>query len=134
MLEEEEDTGILASSGVSSTVTIVSATVVKATVVNSTSSQGRLVGVEVLLSTLLLIVFNVTVIVGNSMVILAVFTHKKLRPMTTNSFIVSLAAADLMVGIAVLPFSSTNQASTAHSLTPTEEGAMHTHTGRLKKR
>lgn len=64
---------------------------------------------ESLLSSLVLIVFNVTVIVGNSMVILAVFTHKKLRPMTTTSFIVSLAAADLMVGIAVLPFSSANQ-------------------------
>lgn len=72
---------------------------------------GLSVTVESLLSSLVLIVFNVTVIVGNSMVILAVFTHKKLRPMTTTSFIASLAAADLMVGIAVLPFSSANQVS-----------------------
>lgn len=116
LMLEEEETGFLAP-GFSATSTVASATVVKAPIVNTTSSEGRLFGVESLLSTFLLIVFNVTVIVGNSMVILAVFTHKKLRPTTTNSFIVSLAAADLMVGIAVLPFSSTNQARTPPSHT-----------------
>lgn len=58
-----------------------------------------------------LAVFNGTVVLGNSLVILAVFTHSKLRPTTTNKFIVSLAVADLLVGIAVLPFSSANQVS-----------------------
>ena len=43
------------------------------------------------------------------MVIMAVFTHSKLRSMTTNKFIVSLAVADLMVGLVVLPFSSANE-------------------------
>jgi len=52
------------------------------------------------------------VVVGNSLVVTAVFTHAKLRRSTTNRFIVSLAAADLMVGLLVLPFSSANEVST----------------------
>jgi len=55
------------------------------------------------------ICLNLTIIVGNMMVIMAVFTHSKLRSMTTNKFIVSLAFADLMVGVVVLPFSSSNE-------------------------
>lgn len=49
---------------------------------------------------------NVLVIVGNCLVIAAVFSSHKLRSVT-NFFIVSLAVADLLVGIAVLPFSAT---------------------------
>ncbi|XP_031618115.1 octopamine receptor Oamb isoform X2 [Contarinia nasturtii] len=49
---------------------------------------------------------NVLVIVGNCLVIAAVFCSHKLRSVT-NFFIVSLAVADLLVGIAVLPFSAT---------------------------
>jgi len=49
------------------------------------------------------------VVVGNSLVVTAVFTHAKLRRSTTNRFIVSLAIADLMVGLLVLPFSSANE-------------------------
>lgn len=48
---------------------------------------------------------NVLVIVGNCLVIAAVFCSHKLRSVT-NFFIVSLAVADLLVGLAVLPFSS----------------------------
>jgi len=59
-----------------------------------------------------LICLNLVIIVGNVMVIMAVFTHSKLRSMTTNKFIVSLAVADLMVGLVVLPFSSANEVST----------------------
>ena len=55
-----------------------------------------------------LIVFNLCVIGGNILVIVAVFTHSKLRSVT-NKFIVSLAVADLMLGVAVLPFSSANE-------------------------
>jgi len=58
-----------------------------------------------------LICLNIVVIIGNVMVIMAVFTHSKLRSMTTNKFIVSLAVADLMVGLVVLPFSSANEVS-----------------------
>lgn len=51
------------------------------------------------------------VVVGNSLVVTAVFTHAKLRRSMTNRFIVSLAIADLMVGLLVLPFSSANEVS-----------------------
>jgi len=61
---------------------------------------------KVLASLLILAFINVAVIVGNCLVILAVFISTKLRTVT-NLFIVSLAVADLMVGIAVLPFSAT---------------------------
>ncbi|XP_060527764.1 octopamine receptor Oamb [Cylas formicarius] len=56
------------------------------------------------LSVLLLI--NVMVIVGNCLVIAAVCCSSKLQLAVTNIFIASLAVADLMVGVAVLPFSS----------------------------
>jgi len=51
---------------------------------------------------------NLVVIVGNSLVIAAVFTYRKLRTIT-NTFIVSLAVADLLLGAVVLPFSSVNE-------------------------
>jgi len=54
-------------------------------------------------------VIDTLVVVGNSLVVTAVFTHAKLRRSTTNRFIVSLAVADLMVGLLVLPFSSANE-------------------------
>jgi len=62
-----------------------------------------------------LIVLDLLVVVGNSLVVTAVFTHAKLRRSTTNRFIVSLAAADLMVGLLVLPFSSANEVSSLHT-------------------
>ncbi|XP_050435937.1 probable G-protein coupled receptor No9 [Adelges cooleyi] len=53
------------------------------------------------LSFIALIVF-----IGNTLVVAAVFNSSKLRS-PTNTFIVSLAVSDLMVGVAVLPFSAT---------------------------
>jgi len=61
---------------------------------------GRLASLTVLL------LITVMVIVGNCLVIAAVFMSSKLRSVT-NLFIVSLAVADLMVGLTVLPFSAT---------------------------
>ncbi|XP_063233343.1 octopamine receptor Oamb [Bacillus rossius redtenbacheri] len=58
-----------------------------------------------LASLLVLGVIDVMVVVGNCLVIAAVFMSSKLRSVT-NLFIVSLAVADLMVGVAVLPFSA----------------------------
>ena len=55
-----------------------------------------------------LIAFNLVVVVGNSLVVLAVFTTRKLRTVT-NMFIVSLACADLLLGVCVLPYSSANE-------------------------
>lgn len=60
---------------------------------------------HLLLSLSVLALINVMVIVGNCLVIAAVFCSSKLRSVT-NLFIVSLAVADLLVGVAVLPFSS----------------------------
>merc|ERR1740128_206930 len=48
---------------------------------------------------------NVLVLLGNCLVVLAVFLDQRLRTVT-NLFIVSLAMADLSVGLAVLPFSA----------------------------
>ncbi|CAG9815229.1 unnamed protein product [Phaedon cochleariae] len=61
---------------------------------------------QLLLSLSVLAMINVMVIVGNCLVIAAVYCSSKLRSVT-NFFIVSLAVADLMVGVAVLPFSAT---------------------------
>ena len=47
---------------------------------------------------------NIAVVLGNSLVIAAVITTRKLRTVT-NIFIVSLACADLLLGFSVLPFS-----------------------------
>ncbi|RLU21006.1 hypothetical protein DMN91_007622 [Ooceraea biroi] len=55
---------------------------------------------------IVLAIVDVMVVLGNILVISAVFCTTKLRNVT-NMFIVSLAVADLMVGVAVLPFSAT---------------------------
>ncbi|CAG4970632.1 unnamed protein product [Colias eurytheme] len=55
-----------------------------------------------------LALIDVLVITGNCLVIAAVLCSSKLRSVT-NLFIVSLAVADLLVGLAVLPFSATRE-------------------------
>lgn len=52
----------------------------------------------------LLALINLIVIFGNILVIVAVYATEKLRTIT-NIFIVSLATADLMLGLFVLPYS-----------------------------
>lgn len=61
---------------------------------------------ESIVSLVILLCIDLVVIAGNTMVIMAVYYTSKLRTVT-NLFIVSLAVADLMVGVAVLPFSAT---------------------------
>ena len=56
----------------------------------------------------LLAVFSLVVVIGNVMVIIAVFKEIYLRTVT-NYFIVSLAIADVMVGGVVMPFSISNE-------------------------
>lgn len=78
---------------------------------NATACAALLENVQwtdpgLLTSLSILALINVMVIVGNCLVIAAVFCSSKLRSVT-NLFIVSLAVADLMVGVAVLPFSAT---------------------------
>lgn len=53
-----------------------------------------------------LILINILVVAGNTLVIVAVFSSVKLRSVT-NLFIVSLAVADMSLGFMVLPFSVT---------------------------
>ncbi|KAK3606069.1 hypothetical protein CHS0354_006417 [Potamilus streckersoni] len=52
---------------------------------------------------IVLCLFPVLTILGNGLVILAVLTHKRLKTVT-NVFVVSLAAADMLVAIFVMPF------------------------------
>ena len=72
---------------------------------------------EFLAPTITLILFNVVVVAGNSLVIIAVFTSKKLRGVT-NTYIVSLAFSDLFLGLLVLPFSSANEVRYSRSTLP----------------
>lgn len=51
----------------------------------------------------LLVLINLIVILGNILVIVAVYASAKLRNVT-NIFIVSLATADLLLGVLVLPY------------------------------
>nr|WNH96629.1 5-HT4 [Sinonovacula constricta] len=51
----------------------------------------------------LLFIFPCLTMLGNVMVIVAVLTHKRLQTVT-NAFVVSLAVADIMVAILVMPF------------------------------
>ncbi len=50
-----------------------------------------------------LILLIVLVIFGNFLVLLAVLIDRKLRSITTNKFIASLAISDLLVGAVVMP-------------------------------
>ncbi|CAH2097245.1 unnamed protein product [Euphydryas editha] len=63
---------------------------------------------------------------GNCLVIAAVLCSSKLRSVT-NLFIVSLAVADLLVGVAVLPFSATREVFKVGSFNylTKAEGLMH---------
>lgn len=60
--------------------------------------------IEEIITLVFLGIMNCIVIAGNILVILAVTFNPKLRTVT-NFFIVSLAVADLLVGLAVLPYS-----------------------------
>ncbi|KHN73777.1 Alpha-2B adrenergic receptor [Toxocara canis] len=53
----------------------------------------------------LLILLIAMIVFGNSLVVLAVVCDRKLRTITTNKFIASLAVSDLLVGIVVMPLS-----------------------------
>lgn len=65
------------------------------------------VRVEFFVSMFLFTVMTLAVICGNLLVVLAVVSTKRLRTLT-GYLILSLAMADLMVGVAVLPFSTIN--------------------------
>ena len=77
-------------------------------VTSSIDDSSSFTSVRFLAPVAALVAFNLIVIVGNSLVIAAVFTYRALRTVT-NTFIVSLAVADLLLGAVVLPFSSVNE-------------------------
>lgn len=58
-----------------------------------------------ILASVLLCAVVLLVLVGNTLVVAAVTTSRKLRTVT-NVFIVNLACADLLLGVLVLPFSA----------------------------
>lgn len=57
---------------------------------------------------LILIAISLITIFGNSLVIIAVISERNLKS-ATNYYIISLAVADLLVGLVVMPFNSLNQ-------------------------
>ena len=73
--------------------------------ISNTSVEGPPINLihAIMAGTVLAIVVLMTII-GNVLVLMAVFVNSHLRS-TTNYFIVNLAIADLLLGITVLPFS-----------------------------
>lgn len=78
---------------------------------NNELMQVKLRDPSVILTVICLVIINLTVIAGNTLVILAVSVSTKLRTVT-NFFIVSLAVADLMLGLTVVPYSLSLAVST----------------------
>lgn len=64
----------------------------------------------VIFAVICMIITNLVIIFGNVLVILSVFLYAKLRTVT-NFFIVSLAVADLLLGLSVVPYSLTQTVS-----------------------
>lgn len=60
---------------------------------------------EMIPEIIILAIINLVILCGNSLVIAAVITTRKLRT-NTNTFIVSLACSDILLGIFVIPFSA----------------------------
>lgn len=82
-----------------------------AALANATGSgMGLAPASQTILLAALLVLINLIVILGNILVIIAVYATVKLRSVT-NIFIVSLATADLMLGVFVLPYALTIQVS-----------------------
>lgn len=75
---------------------------------NQTQQEPEVPSVAVIvLKALPLSLVVLLTVFGNILVLLAIFINANLRTITTNYFIANLAAADCLLGIAVLPFSAT---------------------------
>lgn len=61
-----------------------------------------------------LLLLIILVVFGNGVVIFAVVIDRKLKAVTTNKFIASLAVSDLLVGLVVMPLSLYYKVSFTH--------------------
>lgn len=95
---------ILISISNSSSQTNINSTLNLTAQVADVSHQTYSLGVKVLLGVILEFIVFMT-IAGNVLVLFSVFINRRLRT-TTNYLIVSLAVADLLLGLLVLPFSA----------------------------
>lgn len=62
--------------------------------------------VVLILKTIVMVAVMLLAVIGNFLVIMSVIRFEKLRATVTNYFILSLAAADLLVAIVVMPFNA----------------------------
>ncbi|XP_062583811.1 probable G-protein coupled receptor No18 [Saccostrea cucullata] len=79
-----------------------------ASLTNETDASGFMQCVEDYLLTFLMILTIIVIILGNIFVVLAILTYKPLRNVQ-NVFLISLAVADLMVAILVMPLHISNK-------------------------
>lgn len=70
--------------------------------ITTTATATTAISTEVVALVILLSVVIVVTVIGNTLVILAVLTTRRLRTVT-NCFVMSLAVADWLVGIFVMP-------------------------------
>ncbi|XP_013385731.1 octopamine receptor Oamb [Lingula anatina] len=75
------------------------------------SGHANMCSWQFILLTTTLVILEFMVVLGNILVIVATVKFRRLRRRITNSFIASLAVADLLLGIFVLPLSITNEVS-----------------------
>ena len=74
-----------------------------ATLANDVSDIGDIV--RTIFEVIFMLTVMVSAVVGNTLVIMSVYKFSKLQ-ITANSFIVSLAFADLLVAVLVMPFNA----------------------------
>ena len=70
------------------------------------SSNSAVVVLTAIVKAIAMLTVVMATLLGNTLVIVGVWRSDKLRSSVANAFIVSLAGADLMVALLVMPFSA----------------------------
>ncbi len=70
------------------------------------STGGIVATATTILKVALMLTIVVATLLGNALVVMGVYKSERLRASSANVFIVSLAAADFMVALLVMPFSA----------------------------